>query len=164
MRSVVAAFLDSGGLNARTPVAIASVPVRATAPPANARTRRMMVTGSRTDGAPGSGILRCAALAEDEHPERADRDHQEGAADEQVRRQREDVAGLAEAPEVAESDERDGTHADEDPEGHEFGDCRRDLLDSGGRGDRNGHDVVDEEGRRRNERGHLTEVGPGNGV
>ena len=29
---VVAAFFDSGGLNAGTPVAIASVPVRATAP------------------------------------------------------------------------------------------------------------------------------------
>ena len=35
--SVVAAFFASGGLNAGTPVAIASVPVRATAPAANAR-------------------------------------------------------------------------------------------------------------------------------
>ena len=34
---VDAAFLASGGLNAGTPVAIASVPVRATAPAANAR-------------------------------------------------------------------------------------------------------------------------------
>ena len=37
--SVVAAFFDSGGLKAGTPVAIASVPVRATAPDANARSR-----------------------------------------------------------------------------------------------------------------------------
>ncbi len=36
---VVAAFLASGGLNAGTPVAMASVPVRATAPDANARSR-----------------------------------------------------------------------------------------------------------------------------
>ena len=36
---VVAAFLDSGGLKAGTPVAIASVPVRATAPEAKARRR-----------------------------------------------------------------------------------------------------------------------------
>ena len=35
--SVVAALRASGGLNAGTPVAIASVPVRATAPAANAR-------------------------------------------------------------------------------------------------------------------------------
>ncbi len=35
--SVVAAFFDSGGWKAGTPVAMASVPVRATAPEANAR-------------------------------------------------------------------------------------------------------------------------------
>ena len=35
--SVAAAFFASGGLNAGTPVAMASVPVRATAPEANAR-------------------------------------------------------------------------------------------------------------------------------
>ena len=38
---VVAAFFASGGLNAGTPVAIASVPVRATAPAANARSSRI---------------------------------------------------------------------------------------------------------------------------
>ena len=42
----LAAFLASGGLNAGTPVAIASVPVRATAPAANARRRSRIVTGS----------------------------------------------------------------------------------------------------------------------
>ena len=42
--SVVAAFFASGGLNAGTPVAIASVPVRATAPAANARNSRRIVT------------------------------------------------------------------------------------------------------------------------
>ena len=35
--SVVAAFFDSGGSNEGTPVAMASVPVRATAPEAKAR-------------------------------------------------------------------------------------------------------------------------------
>ena len=42
--SVVAAFLASGRLNAGTPVAIASVPVSATAPAAKARTRRRSPT------------------------------------------------------------------------------------------------------------------------
>ena len=42
---VVAAFFASGGLNAGTPVAIASVPVRATAPAANARRSNRMVIG-----------------------------------------------------------------------------------------------------------------------
>ena len=43
--SVVAALRASGGLNAGTPVAIASVPVRATAPAANARRTRISVSG-----------------------------------------------------------------------------------------------------------------------
>ena len=43
--SVVAAFFASGGWNAGTPVAIASVPVRATAPAANARSIRIAVSG-----------------------------------------------------------------------------------------------------------------------
>ena len=41
---VVAAFFDSGGLKAGTPVAIASVPVSATAPEAKARRRTMTPT------------------------------------------------------------------------------------------------------------------------
>ena len=49
---VLAAFFDSGGLKAGTPLAMASTPVRATAPPANARSSRIGVR-SRT----GSGGL-----------------------------------------------------------------------------------------------------------
>ena len=42
--SVVAALRDSGGLKAGTPVAIASVPVRATAPDENARSSTRIPT------------------------------------------------------------------------------------------------------------------------
>ena len=42
---VAAAFFASGGLKARTPVAIASVPVRATDPAANARNRSSAPSG-----------------------------------------------------------------------------------------------------------------------
>ncbi len=44
--SVVAAFFASGGLNACTPVAIASVPVSATEPDAKARRRSRTPTVS----------------------------------------------------------------------------------------------------------------------
>ena len=46
--SVAAAFLGSGGLNAGTPLAIASTPVRATEPPANAFRIRKIPNGSTT--------------------------------------------------------------------------------------------------------------------
>ncbi len=59
--SVRAAFLDSGGWKAGTPVAIASVPVRATAPEAKARSRISTVTlaavsfTAATDSGDGTG-------------------------------------------------------------------------------------------------------------
>ncbi len=49
--SVDAAFFDSGGLKAGTPVAIASVPVSATAPAAKARSSRISESGWRTPSA-----------------------------------------------------------------------------------------------------------------
>src|SRR6185369_1174459 len=52
---VVAAFFDSGGLNAGTPFAIASVPVRATEPDAKALMMSRTPTIWRESGAPGSG-------------------------------------------------------------------------------------------------------------
>ena len=47
---VSAAFFDSGRLNAGTPLAIASTPVRATEPPANARSRSRIPTTSVPGG------------------------------------------------------------------------------------------------------------------
>ena len=47
---VSAAFFDSGGLNAGTPLAIASTPVSATEPPANAFSRRRMPSVSVPNG------------------------------------------------------------------------------------------------------------------
>ena len=69
--SVVAAFFASGGLNAGTPVAIASVPVRATAPAANAR-RISRIAERLGRGLHLAGDRRAVglALAEDDDPER----------------------------------------------------------------------------------------------
>ena len=47
---VLAAFLASGGLNAGTPLAMASTPVSATEPPANARSRRNTLRVSMAGG------------------------------------------------------------------------------------------------------------------
>ena len=105
---------NSGGLNAGTPVAIASVPVNATAPDENARSNRpgcptawvVSETAARTPaGARG--------LAEDDDPEGPDGDHGEGTEDEQVGRDGEDVAGLAQAAQVGQGDEPE--RADPDP-------------------------------------------------
>ena len=53
---VSAAFFDSVGLNAGTPLAIASTPVRATEPPAKAfRSRRMPSVSDPNGTASGSG-------------------------------------------------------------------------------------------------------------
>ena len=113
--SVVAAFFASGGLNAGTPVAIASVPVRATAPAANARrSRRTETAWTRlADLARRGPRVYARALAEDDDPERADRDHQQRRAEEQVGRDGEDVAGLAQAAEVADRDQGDRDDADD---------------------------------------------------
>src|SRR5258706_14956884 len=54
--SVVAAFFDSGGLNAGTPFAIASVPVSATDPDANALMMSSTPTIWSVSGAPGNGF------------------------------------------------------------------------------------------------------------
>ena len=71
---VAAAFLASGGLNAGTPVAIASVPVRATAPAANARSRSSTLTvwAVFTTAAWASGGGGCA-FAEHDDPVGAER-------------------------------------------------------------------------------------------
>ena len=51
---VLAAFLASGGLNAGTPLAIASTPVSATEPPAKALSRSRMPIGSRWSAGTGT--------------------------------------------------------------------------------------------------------------
>src|SRR6266536_3369832 len=59
--SVAAAFFPFGRLHALTPFEIASTPVRATAPLANARTRRKAVTAP-VPTAIGCGTVACGQL------------------------------------------------------------------------------------------------------
>ena len=53
---VLAAFFASGGLNAGTPLAIASTPVSATEPPAKALSRSRMPIGSSARSPNGHGV------------------------------------------------------------------------------------------------------------
>ena len=59
---VLAAFLASGGLNAGTPLAIASTPVSATEPPANALSRRRIPRVSVPNGTASGGVGNCSTV------------------------------------------------------------------------------------------------------
>ena len=96
--------------------------------------------------------------------DQADRDDPQGQADEQVGRDREDVAGLAQAAQVGDRDERDRDERDLDPEVVGGRDDRLDLGDRGGRRDRDGHDVVDEQRRGGDEPEDRGQVGLGHDV
>ena len=98
---VLAAFLASGGLNAGTPLAIASTPVRATDPPAKARSSRSKQrqrlpfrARARVRGVP------TAVGVADQGVDDAHGDGEQGHEDEEVGGQGEDVAGLANAAQV----------------------------------------------------------------
>ena len=104
------------------------------------------------------------ALAEDDDPERPHGDHDQRRDHEQVGRDREDVAGLAQAAQVADRDEADRTDPDDDPPVEQARERRRDLL-HGGRGrHRDGQHVVDEQGRGRDERDGAPDVPAGDRV
>ncbi len=65
--------------------------------------------------------------------------------DEQVGRDREDVAGLAQAAQVPDGDETDRADTDDDAPVDERRERRRDLFDSRRRRDGDRQDVVDEQ-------------------
>ena len=160
---VSAAFFDSGGLNAGTPLAMASTPVSATEPPANALSRSRIPSVSVPNGtASGSGGNWHDRPGHD--AERPDGDDPEGQPDEQVGRDREDVPGLAQAAEVGDGDQPDRHERDLDPDVVCRREDRLDLGDRGSRRDGDGHDVVDQECRGGDEPEDRGEVRPGDDV
>ena len=88
---VLAAFFASGGLNAGTPLAIASTPVSATEPPAKALSSNRIPSASVPDGR-ASGSRRDRDRCPGRDPERADPDDRQGQPDEEIGRHREDVS------------------------------------------------------------------------
>ena len=103
---VLAAFFASGGLNAGTPLAIASTPVSATEPPANARRSRNSMIAWAPRGT-ASGWCGNAVDGPGHDPGQPDDHDQEGERDEQVGGDGEDVARFAQAAEVADRDQGD---------------------------------------------------------
>ena len=88
----------------------------------------------------------------------------EGQRHEQVRRDREDVPGLAEAAQVRDRDQRDRHQADRDAHRVELRRDRDQLLHGGRRGHRHRHHVVDQERRGRDEAEERRELLAGDGV
>ena len=111
---VLAAFFASGGLNAGTPLAIASVPVRATEPLANAFSSRKMPMASVPAATASVWTMSTAWPVTTRNVPMPT--ISQGEADEQVGRDGEDVAGLAQAAQVGRRDQDDRDHADLDPE------------------------------------------------
>ena len=160
---VSAAFFDSGGLNAGTPLAIASTPVSATEPPANAlrssRTPSVSVPNGTASGSGGTGTAVPLTIRTS-----ADRHDRQRKADEQIGRHGEDVPRLAQPAEVGDRDEGDRDERDLDPD---VVGAREDRLDLGDRRrgrDRDRHHVVDEEGGGGDEPEDRGEVRPGDDV
>ena len=144
---------------------MASVPVRATAPAAKARKQE----DDRQRLERPFGLLQdlvgvAAALAQDDDPERPDGDHQQRREDEQVGRDREDVAGLAQAAQVADGDQADRADPDDHAPIEQRREGRDDLLDRRRGRHRDRQDVVDEQRRGRDERDPLADVPAGDRV
>src|SRR3981081_1075473 len=91
---VVRAFFHSGGWKAGTPSEIASTPVSAVQPEANALSSRKMLTCR----------VACREMS-GPPPDGDHREHHEDAGDEEVGRRREDAPRLADAAQVADDEE-----------------------------------------------------------
>ena len=91
-------------------------------------------------------------------PEYPDPDHEEGQAQEEVGRDGEDVARLTEATEIGDRNEGDGDDSDLDPDVIETREDRIGLRDGRCCRDRHSHHIVDEEGRRGDQRGDRSDV------
>ena len=160
---VLAAFLASGGLKAGTPLAIASTPVSATEPPAKALSRSRMPTASVPNGT-ASGRGAAVTTSPVRMRKKPMATIAQGQEHEQVGRDREDVAGLAQAAQVGDGDERDRDERDLDAVVVGGRDDRLDLGDRRGRRHRDRHHVVDEQGGRRHEPGDRRQVRAGHDV
>ncbi len=157
--SVVAALRLLGSSKAGTPLETASTPVSAVHPEANARSTRNTPgrRRSRRHREAVVGTLGRDAGAERDLPE-PDGEQQVNRCHETVGRQSERPAGLLDAAQVRER--QDGDEAERQPNRmrSERGHRARDRRHAGDHRNRNGQHVVDQQRRRRHQRGILAEV------
>ena len=71
-------------------------------------------------------------------------DHGEDCGDKEVRRQSEDLPGLADSPQVAVKEQNHHTDGDQHLVRSQYWECRGHRVGAGGGLDRDGHDVVDD--------------------
>ena len=159
--SVAAAFLAWGRRNAWTPSAMASTPVSAVDPDANARRirNRVRVPWASIVELRG-GRLRASVEAVGEAGRQRDVDHQH----EPVRRNGEGDSSLLRAAEVREGDEPHQPHRDRHAAVREPRRGRGDGQRPGGDAHRHGQHVVGQDRRRRDQARRLAEVLPGDDV
>ncbi len=154
--SVVRAFRHSGGLNAGTPLEIASTPVTAAPPEANAcriRKRPIAPVVSATSAGMGSG---CRSPASD--LARPDAEEQEHHHDEEVGRDGEHPPGLPHPPQVAPGDDPDERDREPDAVRVEPRDGGRDRGHAGRHRDRHREDVIGQQRDPGQLRGQEPEV------
>ena len=160
--SVMEAFLASGRRNAGTPLEIASMPVRATAPDEKARRNSSSVSRRQLRAADELvqrlliGRQRVEMARHD--PYQADGQHRPEDDDVHVGGAGEQAAGLLHAPQVGDRHEGDEAQADRDPLGPQLGERRGDGRHAGRHRHRDGQDVVDEQRGAGHEGRHLAEV------
>ena len=102
---MLAAFFASGGLNAGTPLAIASTPGQGDRPAGERAEEQEEAERLGPRSAPASRLGRDRRRAAVDDADRADDDDEQRQAGEQVGRDGEDVARLAQAAKVADRDE-----------------------------------------------------------
>ena len=139
--SVRAALVGCGRRNAGTPFEIASTPVSALQPDANAR--RMTISPTLAASPTGAASGTCAVGQPDTTPaHETDRHERPDRGDERVRGQRERVSRLAHASQVDEHEQHQHREAECDRVRRKLGNGRRDGEHA--RGDRHGggEDVV----------------------
>ena len=155
--SVRAAFVGCGRRNAGTPFEIASTPVSALQPDANAR--RMTISPTLAASPTGAGSGTCAVGQPDTSaPHEADRHQRPDRADERVRRKRERVSRLAHASKVDEHEQHEHREAESDRVRRKLGNGRRDGEHARGDRHRGGEDVVGEQRGGGDESGGGAEV------
>ena len=155
--SVIAAFLPCGFLNALTPFAIASTPVSAVEPDANARRTTNRVTAP-APGSSGCGTTALRARARRRTAPKPTADQDEDRRHERVGRDREQDARLAHAAQVGERDQRDAGERQRQLVPLQARHRRGQREHAGGDRDRDGEDVVGEQRRRRDEAREPAEV------
>ena len=164
--SVWRACFHSTGLNAGTPLEMASTPVIAVLPEASACSATNIGTPARNPRPAPVAVTACSGATSDPVSDRITPDHEQrhDARDEHVGRCREELARLAHPSEVPVGDQRDERHRHLDAERSGRGHQRDERGDAGRHRHGDRQDVVRQQGDAGHLRGDQPEVVLGDDV